>query len=66
MLILQDEEIRFSDGTPLGDSGKKFFELTPVEVDVQESLTIYDANTHQENSDDRRYISHSYVNSIFS
>ncbi|XP_021930545.1 uncharacterized protein LOC110835002 isoform X3 [Zootermopsis nevadensis] len=48
-----DEDIHFSDGTPLGDGSKKFFELTPVEVDVRESFTNYDANTHQDNSDDR-------------
>jgi hypothetical protein len=63
--MLQDEEISFSDGTPLGDSSKKFFELTPVEVDVRESFTNYDANAHQENSDDRRYICHSYVDSVY-
>jgi hypothetical protein len=55
--MLQDEEIHFSDGTALGDSNKKFFELTPVEFDVQESFTNYDSNAHQENNEDRRYMS---------
>jgi len=56
-LKLQDEEIHFSDGTSVGQSNKKFFELTPVEFEVKDSFTSYDINVHQENSDDRRYVS---------
>ena len=56
-LKLQDEEIQFSDGSSVGQSNKKFFELTPVEFEVKDSFTSYDINVHQENSDDRRYVS---------
>ncbi|PNF21113.1 hypothetical protein B7P43_G05070 [Cryptotermes secundus] len=51
--LLQEEEIHFSDGTSVGDSNKKFFELTPVEFEVQESFTNYDTTAYQESSDDR-------------
>lgn len=56
ILKLQEEEINFSDGTSAGDSNKKFFELTPVEFEVQESFTNYDTTAYQESSDDRRYL----------
>jgi hypothetical protein len=56
-LKLQEEEIHFSDGTSIeGDRNKKFFELTPVEFEVQESFTNYDTIAHQDGSDDRRYL----------
>jgi hypothetical protein len=55
-LKLQEEEIHFSDGTSIGASNKNFFELTPVEFEVQGSFTNYDTSAHQESSDDRRYL----------
>jgi len=48
-----DEEIQFSDGSSVGQTNKKFFELTPVEFEVKESFTSYDTGVHQEISDDR-------------
>jgi hypothetical protein len=56
-LKLQDEEIQFSDGTSVGQTSKKFFELTPVEFEVRDSFTGYDTNVLQDSSDDRRYTS---------
>jgi hypothetical protein len=56
-LKLQEEEIHFSDGTSIGgDSNKKFFELTPVEFEVQDTFTNYDTTAYQDGSDDRRYL----------
>ncbi|XP_069693222.1 uncharacterized protein [Periplaneta americana] len=51
--LLQDEDINFSDTTSLEDKNKKFFELTPVEFEMQESFTHYDTNILQESNDER-------------